>query len=380
MIFWALHTLLVVVVLLYIVLTTVTVIGIRKPPTHSIPTWEPTVSVVTVAQNEERTLPDCLESLGTLDYPNERLEFILVNDRSSDQTEKILSDFTHSHRNAKMVSLRNVPPDRSGKGHGLAEGVLASSGELLFFTDADCRVPPQWIRTMISGYQTETGLLGGFLLLDRKGEKAPLFSKLQSMDWIYLTSVGAGWANVGRPLSVFGNNFSIRRDVYNQIGGFESIGPHLIEDFAIARKVGQKTNFRVQILLDPECAVYTHPEENAREFFLQRKRWVMGSRSHGLLGISLMGIAFFAHLLIILSGLLGHLYACVSCFFLIALSDLILFWRPLVVLKRKDLLRYCLCYELFYFVYSLFFAPFFFWGKSVTWKTSTVGTQKRNKS
>lgn len=357
------------IVLTYVVLTIITVSGLRRK--HSINTdHEPPVSVIIVAKDEENFLPNCLNSMKNLDYPQHKLEFILVNDRSSDQTGRIMADFVDSTPNSKMITVRENPKSVTGKSNGLHQGVMASQGEILLFTDGDCIVPSKWIRTTVRAYDTQTGLVGGFLILDKKGEKNSLFSRVQSLDWIYITSVGSAWANLSRPFSVFGNNLSVRKTVYNKVGGFQAVGNDITEDFALSKNIYKNTLFRVYILLDPENTVYTQPAKNLREFFHQRKRWAIGGRSHGILAYLLMSTVFLSHLLIPVTLFIGLYTIGIFGFLLLMVSDCTLLFRPLKALKRLDLMRYLFLYEIYYFGYTLFFAPFLLFARSVRWKTN----------
>lgn len=373
-----LQTTLFFVVLVYILLTIITAVGIRRTP-KTDSNFEPSTSIIVVAQNEEDSLPGCLKSLKNLDYPREKLEFILVNDRSSDRTEQIMADFVRSNPNAKMITIKRDPSFLTGKTNGLAQGVKNSTGEILLFTDGDCIVPPTWVRTTVRKYDKHTGLVGGFLLLDKKGERNPLFSRLQSIDWIYITTVGSAWANLDHPLSIFGNNLSIRREVYEKIGGFESVKDHITEDFALTRNVCRNTDYRVHILLDSTNVVYTRPAKNLREFFRQRKRWAIGGRSYGALAFILMGTVFLAHLILPIIFIAGYFLVGSLSFLLLLCSDLIVVYHPLKKLKRLDLLKFLFLYEIFYFGYTLFFAPFLLFSKSVRWKSATYSKRKRSR-
>jgi len=364
------------VALLYTLLAAITAWGARRTSKGNSQ-YEPSASIIVVARNEENTLADCLKSLKNLNYPQEKLEFVLVNDRSSDRTEQIMVDFVQSTPNAKMITIKRDPLSLTGKASGLAKGVQNSTGELLLFTDGDCIVPPTWIRTTAQGYDNRTGLLGGFLLLDKKGEKNPLFSRLQSIDWIYITTVGSAWTNLGCPMSVFGNNLSIRREVYEKIGGFESVGNHITEDFALTRNVSRNTNCHVRILLDPQNTVHTKPARNVKEFFNQRKRWAIGARSYGILPSILMGTTFLAHLMVFLLFLSGIFQAALLGILVLLFSDLLLLYHPLKTLKRLDLLKFFFLYEIFYFGYTLFFAPVFLFARRVTWKDTTYRRKNR---
>ncbi len=363
---------------LYFAFSVVTAWGIRRktPADSNYKKDKPPVSVVIVARNEENSLQECFKSLQQINYPKDKLEFILVNDRSSDKTPDIMAEFARSTPFAKVINIENIPSSLTGKVNGLIQGVRASRGEILFFTDADCTVPPTWVESTILKYDESTGMVGGFLLLDRKRENSLLFSRLQSFDWIYFTAVGSGWANLGHPLSIFGNNSSIRKKLYDTVGGFESVGNHVIEDFALTRNVYKKTNFRIRIALDQKNCVITRPVKTLRDFFIQRKRWAIGGRSHGFLGFFLMGTAFLTNLLFLILLIAGNFQSALFLFAMLLVSDIIFLHYPLKILKRLDLLLYILPYKLFYIGYTLLFAPILLFARNIQWKSTSYNVRK----
>jgi cellulose synthase/poly-beta-1,6-N-acetylglucosamine synthase-like glycosyltransferase len=332
----------------------------------------PSVSVIIIARDEEKWLPACLHSLTQLDYPFSKLEFIMVNDRSKDRTGHIMNQFAGTYPNAKAISLKKISSNSTGKIQGLIQAVKRSKGEILFFTDADCTVPQTWIRSLLHGLDENTGMVGGFLQLEMKNDKSTLFSHLQSIDWIYLTSMGSSWAIWGVPLSIFGNNFLIRRNLYHEIGGFQSVYGHILEDFALLRNLRNRSKSHVRIILDRKCLVTTRPAKNLSEFFTQRKRWSIGARSHGFFVYLLMTTTFLAHFMTLFVFFKGWILSGLAAYAILLFFDLLVLIRPLKILHRLDLLLYFPLYELYYFGYTLFFAPVFLLGRTATWKRSRL--------
>ncbi|HEX6488411.1 MAG TPA: dolichyl-phosphate beta-glucosyltransferase [Candidatus Dormibacteraeota bacterium] len=98
----------------------------------------PTLSVVIPAYNEERRLPETLAQVWEyLESQGRPYELVLVDDGSSDQTLSVMRSTANGHASVKVVSL----PANRGKGRAVAEGVAASTGELVLFTDADMSTP-----------------------------------------------------------------------------------------------------------------------------------------------------------------------------------------------------------------------------------------------
>jgi cellulose synthase/poly-beta-1,6-N-acetylglucosamine synthase-like glycosyltransferase len=77
-------------------------------------------SLLVPAHNEERVLNETLETLLCLDYPSELFEVIVINDGSSDQTERIAMRLQKKYSNLKVF---NIPNSKGGKGKGMALNV-----------------------------------------------------------------------------------------------------------------------------------------------------------------------------------------------------------------------------------------------------------------
>jgi cellulose synthase/poly-beta-1,6-N-acetylglucosamine synthase-like glycosyltransferase len=330
---------------------------------------QPTVSILVAARNEENNLAACLESLVEVDYPRELLEVLVLDDSSSDRTLEIAQWYEARYPFVRAIHLTGRVPGLSGKASAICQGLDESQGEIVLVTDADCVVPRTWVRSYVSYYTPEVGIVGGFTLLDRAGERVSLFAKIQSVDWVYLLTVGAGAAGLGKPVSVLGNNFSFRRAAYDAVGGYRNLGFSIIEDFTLMQAVVQHTDWQVCFPLDRGTAVYSKPMSTLSDFYHQRKRWAAGGKEVSLFGKSLMAAAFFTHLLLPLNLATPSLLPLGAAGILAVLGvDALLLWSSTSVLQRRDLLRYLLAFEAFYFLYTTFFAPVVLFPTTVLWK------------
>ena len=104
----------------------------------------PLLSIIIPARNEERHLETALLSLLAQDYS--ALEFIVVNDRSTDGTQGILEKLTQEDCRLRIFSLSSVPEGWLGKNHALHFGAQKAAGTFLLFTDADVVMHAQTIR------------------------------------------------------------------------------------------------------------------------------------------------------------------------------------------------------------------------------------------
>jgi len=100
----------------------------------------PRVSVVMPARNEAADIGGSLESRLADGYPD--LEVIAVDDRSTDDTGRIIGEFAARDQRVKPVRIDALPAGWLGKVHALDVGVRRATGEWILFSDADIEVAP----------------------------------------------------------------------------------------------------------------------------------------------------------------------------------------------------------------------------------------------
>ena len=116
---------------------------------RSLPTAAhlPRVSVIVAARDEARRFADAARSLLAQEYPD--IEWILVDDRSTDGTGRLIDEAAaHDHR-VQAVHIRHLPDGWLGKNHALATGAARASGQWLLFTDGDVWLHPTALRRAI---------------------------------------------------------------------------------------------------------------------------------------------------------------------------------------------------------------------------------------
>lgn len=324
------------------------------------------VSVIVAARNEAETIEDCLHSLAKLDYPENLLEIIIVNDRSTDGTDQIIAEFIKRKSHFKYFTISEPIPTLSGKASAIAQAIHHSRSEIIFITDADCIVPQNWIKKTIPYFTDQVGMVAGFTLLNFSGR---FFNQIQNLDWAYLLSIAAGAAGLGIPLTCMGNNFAFRRSAYEQVGGYYGVGFSVTEDFALLQAISQRTEWKIRFTIDGDCLVKTKPMKDWSDFFSQRKRWAVGGQSVHWFGKLLIGIAVLTNFVLIGSIIFSQNYIFILCSFLfIFISDYLLVESSMKQLGIKLHLKYLLFYRIFFMLYSTVLLVDLLFNPKVTWK------------
>ncbi|MCK5797286.1 MAG: glycosyltransferase family 2 protein, partial [Deltaproteobacteria bacterium] len=165
---------------------------------------EPTVSVVLVARNEETQIGTKLDNLLALDYPQEKLDILVVSDASSDETDKIVQ----SYADRRVHLARSDTPQ--GKASGLNRGVAQAQGELLLFCDARQRIDRSALRHLVAWFaDPKVGAVSGELQID--SAKGP------GAYWAYEKRIRHAEGQVDSVVGATGALYAIRRRLYRDL-------------------------------------------------------------------------------------------------------------------------------------------------------------------
>jgi mycofactocin system glycosyltransferase len=173
----------------------------------------PKVSIIIPVKDRPVDLRLCLESLTALDYPSERMEIIVVDDGSSDNTPQVACE----------LGARLVHSGAIGGGPAAARnhGAQAASGEILAFIDSDCTASAAWLRELLPAFSAPlVAAVGGWV--DGMHSAAPLDRYEAVMSSLNLgrraMSGGAGGDTFYLPSC----NLLVRRDAFVRAGGFRA--------------------------------------------------------------------------------------------------------------------------------------------------------------
>lgn len=328
----------------------------------------PSVSIIVAARNEENNILSCLTSLSKLDYPKEKLEIILVNDQSTDNTKNIIEDFIQDKKQFKLVNSRKSFTHLKGKANAVMQGIENSSGEFILLTDADCIVPKDWVKEIIIYFNDNIGIVGGYTILKTKN----IFEGIQSLDWIYLFNIACSSATLGFPLTGIGNNLAVRKKCYYDVGGYQNIKFSVTEDYALTRAIISKTKYKMNFPLNYKSLITSFPCKNILELYRQKKRWGVGGLDMIPLGFLVFSIPYIFNLLIIFGLILWGFYSILLPIIIKLLIDFILLFYSLSKLKHLKYIKYFIFFEIYLFMYVVLLPIIVFLNKKVFWKERTL--------
>ncbi len=327
-------------------------------------------SILVPARDEEANVKTCIESLNSCEYLNDKLEIVAINDRSSDSTSDILHSLARNIDYLKVIDIETdlQKGNLKGKAGALQIGASNANNDILMMTDADCTVHSKWIKTIGSQFDKQTGLIASFTLI--KGDS--IFDKIQAIEWLFLHTMACGGVGMGLPMGCYGNNLSIKKEVFNAVGGYKNIKFSVTEDLALLLSV-DKLGYKIKYLCDFESSVETIPVQGMSEYLKQRKRWVLGGKALGWKAIAFVIFSLTVWLSLVWGIYCRDLSIVLLTLFTKIFLDSVLIYKPLKEMNKLKLLPY-LPFAIMFFMIMELVAPFLIINKKVVWKGQTFQT------
>lgn len=273
----------------------------------------PKVAIIVPCWNEESTVDGTVQSLLALDYPKEKLQIVLVNDGSTDNTKTVMDSYMGNQQ------ITVIHKENGGKHTAINRGIeIAEDAEFVGCLDADSFVAPDALREMISCFEdpkvaAATPAMSVF-------QPKNLLEQMQNAEYIVgiaarhaLSAVNGIYVTPG-PFSFY------RRSVIEELGGFRHA--HQAEDMEMALRI-QRAGYEIENA--PRSRVYTKVPRSVPKLIKQRTRWttgflrnvmtdyrdLVGNPKYGILGLMVLPLGFVA----IVGG---------AFLFLVALTSLVL--------------------------------------------------------
>ena len=224
----------------------------------------PSISVIVPVRNAAGTIGDLMESLMGLEYDPDKLEIVVVDGDSSDGTRKIVEEYP-----VLLV-------DEEGKGLNAARntGIKWSNGEIVAYTDGDCVVPPDWVRSIARNFRNPmVGFVGGNV----EGYDKENLLSIYMDETFFNAKPSFKFRQVATRLNLLrfpaGCNMAFRRDALAKIDYFDERIEYGFDDLIPVEEVGDM-GFR--IVLDPDVYVYHQHRTHLGEMLLQHFKYGRG--------------------------------------------------------------------------------------------------------
>ena len=300
------------------------------------------VTVIIAARNEEENIAKILDCIRSQEFPKEQLEVIVVDDHSTDRTGEIV--LSYADQGVKLITLNEGNKLNSYKKFAINKAINVAKGEVIITTDADCRMGPKWILSIIQYMETENKLMVSSPVC--YDEEKSYFERLQTLEFLYLIGLGAAGIGNGNPTTCNGANLAYKKSLFFDMGGFNGIDELASgDDELLLHKVAEKNADRIGFCKSIDAVVYTDAKENLKSFLSQRKRWASKSTKYKdkkvvILGVSiwLFNLSFLLSLLFLIFGIYDASELVLISLSMKFLVELAFLYPILNFLNRKELL------------------------------------------
>ncbi|WP_282036173.1 glycosyltransferase [Saccharicrinis aurantiacus] len=317
----------------------------------------PNLTCIIALRNEENNVNKLFINLNQLDYPQNKIEFILIDDHSTDNTyneiQNLKKDFNYN--------LSLTSNEGRGKKAAIAKGISLAKYENIVLTDADCTPHENWLLSIGSCFFTEKPdmIVAPVFIKDQSS----LLSYFQSVDFISLITSTAGAIGINRPIMCNGANLAYKKEAYLKVKD------KLKEEFLSGDDVFllhaiKGEGGKVTFLKDDKAVVQTEPEKNTLSFLNQRVRWASKSKGYtDYFTLITAWLVFLSNLAVISSVLLISVYPAYSKCILFAWGLKVLVDANIV---SKGLRFFKLKNKSMYFLLTFLIYPLYI-GATVVW-------------
>ena len=242
-----------------------------------VPQQLPRLSVIVPACNEEKNIENALNSLLNQDYPD--LEIILVEDRSSDGTGKIVDRLAQQDARIKVIHITELPQGWLGKVHALHRGTQESSGDWLLFTDADIQFAPGILRRAVA-FSLRQGIDHLALLPGVTMQGFWLKVLIHTFGLLLLFSTRVDKVNSGRGKHFIGiGAFNlVNKKCFNKTPGFEWLRMEVVDDMGVGLLVKHAGGLTWFAMAEQDLTVHWYTD--IRSMFRGLEKNSFGPASH----------------------------------------------------------------------------------------------------
>ena len=262
-------------------------------------------TVILSAHNEEKHIEQCLTCLANQNYPNEKYEVIIANDRSSDRTPEIIKKFCSEYSNFKSVTVENsenfIP-----KKTALIKGLAIAKGEIIASTDADCITPETWLSALNEYFTDDVGLVIGHTNYFKPDS---VWKGIDALDYFSHRALGAAFIGMGSAYTCTASNFAYRKEIFDENQArFATIKIRPAEDNFLLYCVHKKSDYKIAVAIKQESFVSTHGASGIKSFINQRFRWSAYGGNIITLGITLFFVPTLMYYLLIPISLISAFF------------------------------------------------------------------------
>ncbi|EGT4101807.1 glycosyltransferase family 2 protein, partial [Clostridioides difficile] len=234
----------------------------------------PMISILVPAHNEAKVIGRTVESLLLLNYPKSKMELIVINDNSSDNSKEILENIKDRYNNYNFTII-NTDSLTGGKGksNALNIGYTISKGDFIAVYDADNTPDKNALRYLVQTIVMDDELgavIGKFRTRNKNKNLLTKFINIETLSFQWMSQAGR-W-QLFNLCTIPGTNFILRRSIIEEIGGWDSKA--IAEDTEISFRI-YKLGYKIKLV--PQSITWEQEPETVKVWIKQRTRWAKGN-------------------------------------------------------------------------------------------------------
>ncbi|MBI2646903.1 glycosyltransferase [Candidatus Woesearchaeota archaeon] len=282
----------------------------KKQPVEHVPS----VSVIIPSWNEGVGIVKTIQSVIDTNYP--KLEIIVINDGSTDNTHDVVLQFIDTHNSnpkKNCIPIKYKYVQNGGKARALNFGTSMALGDIVITIDADSVMDSNAIKNMVKHFTNpRVASVAGNVAI---GNCTKPIGLIQQLEYLYGFYFKRAESLMNAVYIVGGAAAAYRKKIVVDLGGFDET--IITEDIELSTRLQDK-GYRVRYAAD--AIVYTEGPSNFKGLFNQRLRWKFGrlltfykyrhlffsfNKKHNFyLSFVVLPIALFAEILLFFEGLL----------------------------------------------------------------------------
>jgi cellulose synthase/poly-beta-1,6-N-acetylglucosamine synthase-like glycosyltransferase len=259
-----------------------------KPFSLSEVTPKTKFTIVIPFRNEANHLPTLLKSISKLNYPTKLVDFIFVDDDSSDNSGLIINRFASTSEH----HLRIVPNElksNSPKKDAITLAVNLTNKEWIVTTDADCILPSNWLKSLDQFIQKNNPNM--VVAPVTYTVKNNFLHQFQLLDFLSLQASTISGFGFQKPFLCNGANLAYKKEIFKNVNGFDNNDSITSgDDVFLLEKFIQYQKDKVHYLKSEDAIVTTNAENSVDKLINQRVRWASKTANNELILGKIIGV------------------------------------------------------------------------------------------
>lgn len=240
----------------------------KRKPKHI--DFYPSVSILIPAHNEGKVIKNTLTAMAKLQYPGE-MNIYLLNDNSVDETGEIADAFAKSFHKIHHINVPAGTP--KGKSRVLNYGLSITESKYFLVFDADNQPEPDAVKLLVEEAETTPNAAGAVGYVKTINTEKNFLTRMIALEFqVYQLLMQCGRWFLFKTGSLTGTNMLLRRDIIDQIGGYDPYA--LAEDAELTIRL---TTLGWKLPIVPEAKTWEQEPESIKVLVKQRTRWLQGN-------------------------------------------------------------------------------------------------------